>query len=93
MEAHVSRGPVPVPPAPANSRPRRIRETATSLSCEAPCRTSSDGGVVYLDLRGGRVCRRGAQNAANLAGDNIDADADWFEGYPEWTVSRVEDFE
>ena len=52
-----------------------------------------DAGIVLLDLPTGRVCWCGAHNAGNLAGGNIDADAEWFEGYPEWTARRVRDAE
>lgn len=49
-----------------------------------------DRGIVLLDLPSGRVCWCGAHNARNLAEGKIDADADWFDGYPEWTANRVE---
>jgi hypothetical protein len=48
-----------------------------------------DGGIVLLDLQTGRICWCGGHNAHNLATGEIDSDADWFEGYPEWVVSRV----
>jgi hypothetical protein len=50
-----------------------------------------DSGVVLLDLPTGRVCWCGAHNVANLAGGTIDSDADWYDGYPEWAASRIED--
>lgn len=50
-----------------------------------------DGGIVLLDLLTGRVCWCGAHNVANLNGGMIDTDADWYDGYPEWAVSRIED--
>lgn len=50
----------------------------------------SDSGIVLLDLATKRVCWCGAHNADNLANGEIDADADWFDGYPEWTANRVE---
>lgn len=49
-----------------------------------------DAGIVLLDLPTGRVCWCGAHNAGNLADGKIDGDADWFDGYPEWTANRVE---
>lgn len=49
-----------------------------------------DAGIVLLDLPKGRVCWCGAHNAGNLADGKIDTDADWFDGYPEWTANRVE---
>jgi hypothetical protein len=49
-----------------------------------------DAGIVLLDLSTGRICWCGAHNASNLADGKIDADADWFDGYPEWTANRVE---
>jgi hypothetical protein len=50
-----------------------------------------DAGIVLLDLPTGRVCWCGAHNAGRLAREGIDSDADWFEGYPEWVVQRLED--
>lgn len=49
-----------------------------------------DGGIVLLDLSTGRICWCGAHNAGGLAEGRIDSDADWFDGYPEWTASRIE---
>jgi hypothetical protein len=49
-----------------------------------------DGGIVLLDLPTGRVCWCGSHNAANLSTGQIDSDADWFTGYPEWVAGRVE---
>ena len=49
-----------------------------------------DGGIVLLDLPTGRVCWSGTHNVHNLADGKIDADADWFDGYPEWTANRIE---
>jgi hypothetical protein len=52
-----------------------------------------DAGIVLIDVPTGRVCWCGAHNAGNLADRKIDSDADWFDGYPEWTARRVEDAE
>jgi hypothetical protein len=49
-----------------------------------------DAGIVLLDMASGRVCWCGSHNAGNLADGKIDGDATWFDGYPEWTASRVE---
>lgn len=50
-----------------------------------------DRGIVLLDLPTGRICWCGAHNAGHLAEGGIDADADWYEGYPEWAASRLEE--
>jgi hypothetical protein len=52
-----------------------------------------DGGIVLLDLSTGRVCWCGAHNAVMLADGKIDADANWFAGFPEWTARLVENAE
>lgn len=52
-----------------------------------------DGGIVLLDLPTGRVCWCTAHNAGILADGKIDSDADWYDGYPEWTARRMEDME
>ena len=48
-----------------------------------------EAGMVLLDLPTGRVCWCGSHNAGNLASGQIDADAEWFDGYAEWAASRV----
>jgi hypothetical protein len=48
-----------------------------------------DAGIVLLDFLTERICWCGSHNAAKLASGQIDADADWFAGYPEWVASRI----
>src|SRR5258705_9928333 len=45
-----------------------------------------DAGVVLVDLPTGRVCWCGSYTVGNLATGRVDADADWFDGYAEWTA-------
>ncbi len=52
----------------------------------------NDAGVVLLNLKSERVCWCGAHNVNRIAsGDDLDEDVDWFTGYAEWSVSRLED--
>lgn len=52
----------------------------------------NDAGVVLLNLKSERVCWSGTHNVARVAsGNHPDEDIDWFPGYPEWSVSRLED--
>jgi hypothetical protein len=50
-----------------------------------------DGGVVLVDLIDGRVCWCDSHDINRLAtGEQADISANWFDGYPEWVVDRVE---
>jgi hypothetical protein len=50
-----------------------------------------DAGVVLLDLRTGRICWCGNHNLETLPTGQVDADADWFDGYAEWTARCLAD--
>lgn len=52
-----------------------------------------DGGIVLLDLATECLCWCAAHNLHRLADGEIDSDADWFDGYPEWVVRRLADAE
>lgn len=52
----------------------------------------NDAGVVLLNLRSERICWCATHNVNRIAvGDDLNEDVDWFPGFAEWSVSRLED--